>query len=77
MGWFKRIASNQTVKELNEYFKAPIIVNYPIEQAIKDGMISNYEIHVISCKLDDKIYFKNSKGKLVTEKSNQMPYLGL
>jgi len=60
--------SNQTVKELNEYFKAPIIVNYPIEQAIKDGMISNYEIHVISCKLDDKIYFKNSKGKLVTEK---------
>lgn len=59
---------NQTIKELNQYFKARVIVDYPIEQAIKDGLISNYEIHVVTCKLDDKITFKNKKGKLVTEK---------
>ncbi|MFA9239441.1 MAG: DEAD/DEAH box helicase [Candidatus Paceibacteria bacterium] len=60
--------SNKTLKELNQYFKAKVIINYTIEQAIKDGLISNYEIHVVSCKLDDKITFKNKKGKLITEK---------
>ena len=60
--------SSKTIKELNQYFKAKVIIDYSIEQAIKDGLISNYEIHVISCKLDDKITFKNKKGKLVTEK---------
>lgn len=60
--------SNQTIKELNQFFKAKVIINYPIEEAIKDGLISNYEIHVVTCKLDDKITFKNKKGKLVTEK---------
>lgn len=60
--------STKTIKELNLYFKASVIIEYSIEQAIKDGLISNYEIHVISCKLDNKIKFKNKKGKLVTEK---------
>lgn len=60
--------SKDTLKELNYWFKAKIIVNYPIEQAIEDGIISNYEIHVITTKLDNKVLFKNKKGKLLTEK---------
>ena len=60
--------SSQTIKELNQYFKAKVIIEYSIEQAIKDGLISNYEIHVVTCKLDNKIIFKNKKGKLITEK---------
>jgi len=60
--------SPATIKELNQYFKAKVIIQYSIEQAIKDGLISNYEIHVVSCKLDNKIQTKNKSGKLVTEK---------
>lgn len=60
--------STQTIKELNQYFKAKTIISYSIEQAIKDGLISNYEIHIVSCKLDNKTTFKNKSGKLVTEK---------
>lgn len=60
--------SKQTIKELNSYFKASIIIEYSIEQAIKDGLISNYEIHIVTCKLDNIIKFKNKKGQLITEK---------
>lgn len=60
--------SAKTIKELNQYFRAKVVINYPIEQAIKDGLISNYEIHIITCKLDDRITFKNKKGKYITEK---------
>lgn len=60
--------SKNTINELNEWFKAKIIVDYSIEQAIIDGIISNYEIHIVQCKLDTKILTKNSKGKLLSEK---------
>jgi superfamily II DNA or RNA helicase len=60
--------SKTTVKELNEYFPAKVIIEYSIEQAIKDGLIANYEIHVVSCELDDNVKTANSKGKLLTEK---------
>lgn len=60
--------STRTIRELNEYFKAKVVIEYSIEQAIKDGLISNYEIHIVSCKLDNKITFKNKKGQLITEK---------
>lgn len=60
--------SKDTVKELNCYFKAKIIIDYPIEQAISDGIISNYEIHIVKAKLDTKILTKNSKGKMLSEK---------
>lgn len=60
--------SKDTIKELNSYFKAKVIIDYPIEKAISDGIISNYEIHVVTCKLDNKVLTKNSKGKLLSEK---------
>jgi superfamily II DNA or RNA helicase len=60
--------SSGTIKELNQYFKAKVIIQYSIEQAIRDGLISNYEIHIVTCKLDNTIQTKNKSGKLVTEK---------
>ena len=60
--------SKNTIKELNQYFKAKVIVDYPIECAIQDGIISNYEIHVITTKLDSKVLSPNSKGKMLSEK---------
>lgn len=60
--------SRDTVSELNSYFKARILIDYPIEKAIEDGIISNYEIHIITTKLDDKVLSPNSKGKMLTEK---------
>jgi len=64
----------ETIKEINQYFKAKIIVDYSIEQAIEDGIISNYEIHVVQCKLDTKILTKNAKGKLLSEKQKYDNY---
>ena len=66
--------SKQTIIELNQYFKAKVIVEYTIEQAIKDGIIANYEIHVVTCKLDDVKKTPNSKGKMLTEKQKCKNY---
>ncbi len=60
--------SKDTIQALNQYFKAKIIIDYPIEEAISDGIISNYEIHVVTCKLDDKILTANKTGKMLSEK---------
>lgn len=60
--------SKDTITALNQYFKAKIIIDYPIEEAIRDGIISNYEIHIVTTKLDDKVLTKNKAGKMVSEK---------
>ena len=45
-----------------------MIVQYTAEQAIRDGIISNYQVTVHSVPLDsNKKYLKNSKGQLITE----------
>lgn len=44
------------------------IVKYSAEQAIKDGIISNYQVTVHSVPLDNmKKYLKNSKGESISE----------
>lgn len=60
--------SKDTIIALNQYFKAKVIIDYSIEQAINDNIISNYEIHVVTCKLDDKILTANKAGKMISEK---------
>lgn len=60
--------SKDTIIDLNRFFKAKVIIEYSLEDAIKDGVISNYEIHVIKAKLDDKVLSPNAKGKMLTEK---------
>ena len=47
-----------------------VIVQYDTEQAIKDGILANYEISVHLTPLDNKLLsFKNSKGKMISEKT--------
>jgi superfamily II DNA or RNA helicase len=46
----------------------PILLKYSIEDAIKDRIISEYQIFIHSTPLDTKIKKKNSKGKEVSEK---------
>lgn len=58
----------ETIKEINTYFKAKILIEYSIEKAISDGIISNYEIYIVKCKLDKKHLTPNSKGKMLSEK---------
>ena len=44
------------------------IVKYSAEEAIKDGIISNYQVTVHSVPLDNtKKYLKNSKGESISE----------
>jgi len=45
-----------------------VLIKYSIEEAIRDGIISEYQIHIHSVPLDTKIKKKNSKGKLLSEK---------
>lgn len=66
--------SRPTITEINQFFKAKVVIDYPIEKAIKDGIIANYEIHVVTCKLDDKIKTANSKGKMLSEKEKCRNY---
>jgi superfamily II DNA or RNA helicase len=61
-----------------------VIANYPIEKAIEEGVIVDYEIHVIKVPLDNKT-LQDYKGKKKTEKKhfdslswviNKMQYTG-
>ena len=45
----------------------PVLATYPIEQAINEGVITDYEITVVHVMLDDKRK-NNYKGKWKTEK---------
>jgi superfamily II DNA or RNA helicase len=53
-----------------------VIVEYPIEQAIKDGVIADYEISVVTVPLDNKILQHFGK-QFLTEKSrfNRLSYV--
>jgi superfamily II DNA or RNA helicase len=59
--------SSWTEKTLEEELDIHVIANYPIEKAIEEGVIVDYEIHVIKVPLDT-VVTKNYKGKLKTEK---------
>lgn len=64
--------SKDTEAELLDSTKLKVLARYPIEQAIKEKVITDYEIHVAFLDLDDKIrhiqpYKKSPKYK-VTEK---------
>jgi len=59
--------SNWTEKTLNEELGLHVLATYPIEQAIEEGVIVDYEITVITTPLDDMTKF-NYKGKWKTEK---------
>lgn len=60
--------SDKTLVEINQFISIGIIVNYTIEEAIKDGIIANYNIHIVECSLDNVKMSPNKKGKYLTEK---------
>ena len=59
--------SSWTEKTLNEELQLNVLATYPIEQAIEEGVITDYEITVVSVPLDNK-RLNDYKGKQRTEK---------
>jgi superfamily II DNA or RNA helicase len=59
--------SMYTEKYLQKQLGLSVLANYPIAQAVEEKVISDYEITVVSVKLDD-IVKKNYSGKMKTEK---------
>lgn len=60
--------SSKTEDEINHELGLYVLARYPIEQAILEKVIVDYEIRVIKVPLDDTIKEKNSRGQLVSEK---------
>ena len=61
--------SSETERTLEEELDIHVIAHYPIEKAIEEGVIVDYEIHVIKVPLDNIVY-NDYKGKLKTEKKH-------
>ena len=59
--------SSWTERTLEEELDLHVIATYPIEKAIEEGVIVDYEIKVIRVPLDNSVY-NDYKGKLKTEK---------
>lgn len=59
--------TTQTQRTLLDELDLPVIAEYPIEQAINEGVIVDYQINVIRVDLDD-IKVNDYKGKKRTEK---------
>jgi superfamily II DNA or RNA helicase len=63
--------SKWTEETLAQELDMLVIAHYPMEQAIAEGVIVDYEIHIITVPLDDKRK-NNYKGKMRTEKAQLM-----
>ena len=61
--------ASDTERTLEEELDLHVIATYPIEKAIEEGVIVDYEIHVIRVPLDNTVY-NDYKGKLKTEKKH-------
>lgn len=61
--------SSETERTLEEELDLHVVATYPIEKAIEEGVIVDYEIHVIRVPLDNTVY-NDYKGKLKTEKKH-------
>jgi len=59
--------SSWTEKTLNSELQLSVLARYPIEQAIEEGVITDYEITVVSTALDNT-RLNDYKGKHKTEK---------
>lgn len=66
--------SKDTKFSLKANLGLDILVNYSIEEAIRDGLISNYNITIHSVALDNSKKELNKKGKYVSEKEKYDNY---
>jgi hypothetical protein len=55
--------ASDTERTLEEELDIHVIATYPIEKAIEEGVIVDYEIHVLRVPLDNSVY-NDYKGKL-------------
>ena len=61
--------SSWTEAELQQRLDLPVLAHYPIEQAIEEGVIVDYQITVLKVPLDNKVIMP-IKGKERTEKKH-------
>jgi len=61
--------STSTESELDMRLDLPVLAHYPIEQAIQEGVIVDYQITIVKVPLDNKIV-TTVKGKSRTEKKH-------
>jgi superfamily II DNA or RNA helicase len=61
--------ASDTERTLEEELDIHVIATYPIEKAIEEGVIVDYEIHVIRVPLDNTV-MQDYKGKKKTEKKH-------
>ena len=61
--------STSTESELDMRLQLPVLAHYPIEQAIQEGVIVDYQITIVKVPLDNKIV-TTVKGKARTEKKH-------
>ena len=61
--------STSTESELDMRLDLPVLAHYPIEQAIQEGVIVDYQITIIKVPLDNKVV-QTVKGKARTEKKH-------
>lgn len=61
--------SSWTERTLEEELDIHVIAHYPIEKAIEEGVIVDYEIHVLRVPLDNTVY-NDYKSKMKTEKKH-------
>jgi len=65
--------SRWTEETLGNELEMAVIATYPIEQAIREGVIVDYEITVVYVPLDNAVK-QNYKGKIRTEKAQFEAY---
>jgi superfamily II DNA or RNA helicase len=74
LGLSGTVSEESRILALNE-LNMKGIVKYSAEQAIKDGIISNYQVTVHSVPLDNtKKYLKNSKGESISEHTKYLNF---
>lgn len=61
--------SSWTEAEIDQRLQLPVLAHYPIEQAIEEGVIVDYQITVLKVPLDNKVILP-IKGKERTEKKH-------
>ena len=67
--------SKTTEAELKHELKLPVIINYTLDQAINDGLISDYKINVIKTDLDNSVIVDLKKKRTEKEKYRALTWV--
>jgi len=67
--------AKNTEQELKKELGLPVIVEYTLEEAIRDGIISDYKITVIKVDLDNKTIVDQKKSRTEKQKYNAISWV--